>query len=524
VLLKELARGGMGRVFMAITGGRVCAVKTLHDEDAGAHLAARFRDEAQLATSLSHPNLVYVSEAGTVGGAQYLAMEYVRGKTLHDVLRRSAELGRAIPIGLALFITRELLRALAYMHGVAGLRLVHRDVAPSNVMLSYEGGVKVIDLGLAKWRDRAGQTTLGDQLGQPRYTSPEQRRGEPVDARSDLFSVGVILWEMLTGRPLFRDGSARRDSDEPPSPSSVVPQLPRALDAIVMPALARDPQDRYQSAQEAIAIITPHLSPEHEGGALQELLAQLFQADIQVEEAEERALVAAATPLLAAEMPAEEAGARAPGRAWASRSESTQPLTRPGVKRRRRASAVLAVAALIMFAIIGWRAVSSREEAPRPMAGAGAQPTAVVTSPRPPVAATPPEPVRQLKEPSAPPPSAAAVVRQEGPGHERIGSPKGPARPSAPPRETSAQILEKAEDLYRSQSFAAAIALGKRAIRMPGGELEGHLLLGKIHIQMEFFRDALDHYEAALRIAPGDRDALRGRALARAGLARGTDP
>ena len=149
ILLKELARGGMGRIFLATVGGRVCAIKTLHPDLADTQYIRRFLDEATLATQLSHPNLVYVSEAGSENGAPYLAMEYLRGKNLNDLFIRCGQRKKHLPIGFAFFIMKEILRGLSYMHGIEGLKLVHRDLAPSNIVLTYDGAIKIIDLGLA---------------------------------------------------------------------------------------------------------------------------------------------------------------------------------------------------------------------------------------------------------------------------------------------------------------------------------------------------------------------------------------
>lgn len=135
LLFKHLGEGAMGRVYMASLGGRVCAVKTLLGENEDPHIVQRFLDEAQLVTRLSHPNLVYVSEIGEAEGWPFVAMEYVRGKTVFEVWRRAAERGKTIPIGITLLVAREVLNGLAYMHEKTGLDLIHRDLAPNNVMV-----------------------------------------------------------------------------------------------------------------------------------------------------------------------------------------------------------------------------------------------------------------------------------------------------------------------------------------------------------------------------------------------------
>jgi serine/threonine-protein kinase len=258
-------------------------------------LIRRFLDEATLATQLSHPNLVYVSESGTEEKTPYFAMEYLRGKNLHEVFLRCGERKKYFPLGFAFYITREILRGLSYLHGIEGLNLVHRDLAPSNVLVSYDGAIKIIDLGLAKWRDRLSQTMVGSEdFGQRRYVSPEQKLGRPVDATSDIYSAGVILWEMVTARALVRKPDIAGKIPGIPIPSQLVPMLHPSLDQLVMRCLTDDPADRFQSAQEVIALLTPNMSAEYEATALQAFMAELFAGDIRREADEEKSLVAQA--------------------------------------------------------------------------------------------------------------------------------------------------------------------------------------------------------------------------------------
>ncbi|HEY0706641.1 MAG TPA: serine/threonine-protein kinase, partial [Polyangia bacterium] len=216
VLLKELGRGGMGHVFLGVTGDagaqRICALKIVRDlsrDRDPAELSARFLDEAKVVTKLTHDNLVYVFDFGVVAGQGYLAMEFVEGKTLTEVWNRCAMRAVGFPIGLSLFAASELCSGLGYAHRAGDLHLVHRDVSPSNVMLSFHGGIKLIDFGLAKWRSKVAETQAGVNWGKVSYMSPEQYVGRPIDHRSDLFSVGLILWELLTGRQLFPTPESR---------------------------------------------------------------------------------------------------------------------------------------------------------------------------------------------------------------------------------------------------------------------------------------------------------------------------
>ncbi|HXU81125.1 MAG TPA: serine/threonine-protein kinase, partial [Polyangia bacterium] len=304
VLLKPLGEGGMGEVFMAVSGragvARVCALKIVRDfhPDRNAEdLTQRFLDEAKLVTQLSHENLVYVFDFGIADRKGYLAMEYVPGKTLTEVWNRCAANKVGFPTGVALFLVSELVNALGYAHKLGSLSLVHRDISPSNVMLAYTGGLKLIDFGLAKWTAKVSETATGINWGKINYMSPEQQGGKPLDHRSDLYSAGVILWEMLTGRQLFPNSKARAAIREIPPPSSINPSLSAAVDAVVMRALASAPVDRFQTGEQMSAAIAAEM-PRHAGKRqLAEFMERLFATDQAAEEAEQASLLARATEL-----------------------------------------------------------------------------------------------------------------------------------------------------------------------------------------------------------------------------------
>jgi eukaryotic-like serine/threonine-protein kinase len=304
VLLKELGKGGMGQVFMAVTGEpgaeRVCALKIIRNlasDRAPEDLSARFLDEAKVVTKLSHENLVFVFDYGLVRNQGYLAMEFVQGKTLTELWNRCAHTGIGFPVGVSLFLVSELVAGLGYAHGLGDLRLVHRDVSPSNVMLSYTGGVKLIDFGLAKWKSKVAETATGVNWGKVSYMSPEQYLGRPIDSRSDLYSAGLMLWELLTGRQLFPSSEARARDPEIPPPSRMNAHLPPDLDVVVMQALAADPASRYQSGEEMYAALQAHLPRDAGKLQLAGFLRGLFESDLRLEAQEQEALVAGAAKL-----------------------------------------------------------------------------------------------------------------------------------------------------------------------------------------------------------------------------------
>ena len=252
-----VGRGGMAEVFRArdIRLDRIVGVKTLRDDLARDQtFQARFRREAQSAASLNHPSIVAVYDTGEdmVGGTPipYIVMEFVDGRTLRDLLRDDR---RLLPERAA-EITDGVLRALDYSHRNG---IVHRDIKPGNVMLTRSGDVKVMDFGIARAvsDSQMTMTQTAQVIGTAQYLSPEQARGERVDARSDLYSTGCLLYELLTGRPPFTGDSPvaiayQHVKEDPVPPSRIDPEVPDWADAIVLKAMMKDPADRYQTAGE----------------------------------------------------------------------------------------------------------------------------------------------------------------------------------------------------------------------------------------------------------------------------------
>ncbi len=257
-----VGRGGMAEVYRArdIRLDRIVAVKTLREDLARDQtFQARFRREAQSAASLNNPSIVAVYDTGedNTGGSHvpYIVIEYVDGRTLRDLLRDDR---RLLP-ERALEITDGVLRALDYSPSNG---IVHRDIKPGNVMLTRSGQVKVMDFGIARAVSdaQATMTQTAQVIGTAQYLSPEQARGERVDARSDLYSTGCLLYELLTGRPPFLGDSPvaiayQHVRENPIPPSRVDPEVPQWADSIVLRAMAKDPRDRYQSAAEMRADI-----------------------------------------------------------------------------------------------------------------------------------------------------------------------------------------------------------------------------------------------------------------------------
>jgi serine/threonine protein kinase/beta-lactam-binding protein with PASTA domain len=258
-IVRKLGSGGMANVYLAEDEelGRRVAIKILNERYAEDDLfIERFRREAKSAAGLSHPNIVSIYDRGEAEGTYYIAMEVIDGRSLKELILTRG----ALPIGMATAYAEQLLEALrfAHRHGI-----IHRDIKPHNVLVSAnqqvkanEPRLKVTDFGIARL-GASQMTEAGSIMGTAQYLSPEQARGAPVTAASDLYSAGVVLYEMLTGKVPFTGDSAveiamKHVNDLPAPPSSLRPEIPSELDQIVLRALAKDPADRYQTAEEFI--------------------------------------------------------------------------------------------------------------------------------------------------------------------------------------------------------------------------------------------------------------------------------
>jgi serine/threonine-protein kinase len=249
-LERKLGSGGMADVWLAEDQelGRKVAIKMLHERYANdTQFVERFRREATHAAGLSHPNVVSIYDRGEAEGSYFIVMEYVEGRTLKELIVTRGP----CPVPVAISYVRQVLAALRYAHRNG---IVHRDIKPHNVLVDHEGRVKVADFGIA----RAGSsqmTEAGSIIGTAQYLSPEQARGAPVDESSDLYSTGIVLYELLTGKVPFTgetpvEIAMKHLSQVPDAPSTIRHEIPRDLDLVVLRALAKEPADRYRSAKE----------------------------------------------------------------------------------------------------------------------------------------------------------------------------------------------------------------------------------------------------------------------------------
>lgn len=295
VLVGEIAVGGMAEVFLGVKQGlegflKVVVLKRVlpHFTD-NAQFIRMFIDEARIAARLDHPNIVRTYEFGELDGQFYTVMEYLPGEDLRSILRRLATTRQRIPMHVAVGIVMQICSGLHFAHELTDtsgnpLDLVHRDVNPANIIITYGGEVKLIDFGVAKTNTTA--TVTGTIKGKIAYMPPEQVLARGVDRRSDIFSAGVVLWELLTGRRLFG-----RTSDaatlyaimhEPvPPPSRFRPEIPRELDTIIMRALSRSPHERYGSALEMASALEHYMlaQPKFDVRVLGAMIEDLFGSD-----------------------------------------------------------------------------------------------------------------------------------------------------------------------------------------------------------------------------------------------------
>lgn len=261
-LVRLLARGGMADIYLGRgADGRLAAVKCMNRRRAlDAEAAAMFMDETKLGMLFDHPNVVETLEVGTENGQPYAVMELVHGVDLRALLNATAAAGTRIPYGVALAIVMEVAAGLEHAHRRTApdgtpLQLVHRDVSLSNVMVGHDGGVKLLDFGIASTAVQTVHTAPGVVRGKASYMAPEQCLAEPIDARADVFALGVVLYETTTGMRCFHGTSDFERMVavvrcEYHLPSTIHPDFPAELEHVIAKALARDPHHRYQSCAE----------------------------------------------------------------------------------------------------------------------------------------------------------------------------------------------------------------------------------------------------------------------------------
>ncbi|MFO0683327.1 MAG: serine/threonine-protein kinase [Sandaracinus sp.] len=366
-LIRKLALGGMAEIFLALQRSMAGFEKLIVVKRVLPHLAKDqafielLLTEARIAATLNHPNVAHIYDVGEVGGQFYIAMEHIHGEDLRSIVRQMKKVNEtSFPLEHAIAIVLGCCAGLAYAHEKTSLdgqpmEIVHRDVSPQNILVTFTGDVKLVDFGIAKaGRSTQEDTSSGQLKGKIPYMSPEQAQGLPLDGRSDVFSVGVILFELCTGKRLFRGASEMETlkmivEGEYPRPRALNPNLPERLEKIILKSLEKDLSARYQSAREMQADLEDMIRAEQMKVSplvLGSWMQHLFEEKL----AEQKRMLAEGRQLaevIAAQVAAEEA-------------EAAREATRSGVRARQRSRVpwiLTAVFALLTIAVVAYFAI-----------------------------------------------------------------------------------------------------------------------------------------------------------------------
>ena len=384
-----IATGGMAEVYRARMQGvegfqKIVAIKRilshLTDND---EFVTMFIDEAKLAAQLQHPNIIHIYDLGKIDKSYYIAMEFIDGRDLRSILRTLEEQQRRMPVPLAVHIASRLAAALDYAHRKRDLQgsamaLVHRDVSPQNVLISFDGDIKLCDFGIAKAASKASHTRAGALKGKLQYMSPEQAWGKDLDHRSDIFSLGLVLYEMITGRKAFAGDSELSILEQVRSPKlmpprDIDPSIPAELDRIVMKALHEDRDKRYQKAAELQAELEAVLQtskPVPGAGELGAFLAELEGRGRAAPAAESKPAAPAAAP------PAPRRPAPPPVRPVAPAPPRPAPqlleVSAPPAAKRSPLALIAAAVAVVVIGAGVWLVLN---RAPKNVAETGVTPT-----------------------------------------------------------------------------------------------------------------------------------------------------
>ncbi|MCK6525463.1 serine/threonine protein kinase, partial [Myxococcota bacterium] len=445
-LHERLGAGGMAEVWRgSLTHGgvekRLVIKRILRGLSADPAFLAMFVDEARIASLLHHPNIVQLYDLGEVDGEWYLAMEHVPGLNLNRALHSLSSRRRRLAPEVVAYIGVEVARGLDAAHRLVdhdgrALNVVHRDICPANLLLSTQGDVKIVDFGVARSAANTYTTQGAGLKGHVAYMSPEQALGARLDGRSDLFALGVVLWEALAGQRLFKADTGLqtlervRDADVPPLPEGAAPP---ELEAVVRRALAREPEDRFADARAMQLALTPLVgAPEQRRDELAAVVAEVLAAERaehttrltplpgNIGEADEDApTTVAATP------PPPRVEAPPPELVVAPPAPAARPPT-PAEPPRRRALWLL-VPALIVLGMLLWPDQGAPPEPPEPPVVGTPAPSAEATTPVEVAPAPPPEPAVAAQPPAEVTPSApAGAIPPAPPSAPTAASPKTP--------------------------------------------------------------------------------------------------
>jgi len=498
LLLEKLATGGMAQLYRAKIIGvegfeKFIAIKQIlphlaHEEE----LITSFIDEAKLAALLNHQNVVQIYDFGSMENSYFITMEFLHGKDLRSVNAKAKEKGTPVSLENALYLISKVCAGLDYAHKLKdfqgkSLHIIHRDISPQNIFLTYEGDVKIVDFGIAKAASQSTITQVGMIKGKVAYMSPEQAAGKVIDHRSDIFATGILLYELVAGRRMFQGDdtlqilSKVREAEFTPL-GTLKGGLPEKLYDIVAKALAKEPEDRYQSLVDMQADIEEcifRLNLRPSGRSMAEYLKLLFAEDI---EAEGKRMADAAGAGAASDRAQEaEASLRSTDKPPAQeplvpKTEPSPPakaVTRPAEPAQGgKKVALAAIAGVAVLILLGGGYY---------LLGKGKGPSVTIAT-APPSQATSPSPAA----PPAPPPPA----------------------PSAPsPAAEAEQMVRKAVGLIDSNP-ADAKALLLQAVAKDPRSVQGHFQLGHAYVKLKEYPKALEAYAKAGETDPNFADAF----------------
>lgn len=497
LLLEKLATGGMAQLYRAKIIGvegfeKFIAIKQIlphlaHEEE----LITSFIDEAKLAALLNHQNVVQIYDFGSMENSYFITMEYLFGRDLRAVNAKAREKGSPVSLENALYLVSKVCAGLDYAHKLKdfqgkSLNIIHRDISPQNIFLTYEGDVKIVDFGIAKAASQSTITQVGMIKGKVAYMSPEQAAGKVIDHRSDIFATGILLYELVAGRRMFQGDdtlqilSKVREAEFTPL-GTLKGGLPDKLYDIVAKALAKDPEDRYQSCADMQADIEEcifRLNLRPSGRSMAEYLKILFAEEI---EAEGKRMADAAGAGAASDRAQEaEAERRSVDRPAAQKPATPKAEPAPPAKaapgmpagqaKGGKKGVLAAVAGVAVLALLGggYYLVEKGK-------GPAGAPAPAAKAPAPPVAPQAP--------PASPPPSAPS------------------------PAAEAELLVRKAVGLIESNPAEAKTVL-QQAIAKDPRNVQGHFQLGHAHVKLKEYPKALDAYAKAGEIDPKFADAF----------------
>lgn len=534
VIVSFLGEGGMGNVYLALMGTkdaeRLCVIKQMGSTWSSLSAAQipdmeqRFSREAEIAMSLSHPSIAKTFHAGNDDEGPFLVQEFIDGTTLDSLVLSGDSAAEEIPIAIASHVVCQIAGALGYLHDFQSRGLVHRDVTPDNIMLSFDGEVKLIDFGVAKSTASDDSSTQRGLVGKADWIAPELFKGQKLDRRADLFSLGLVYWYLLSGKhPGSTLANPTGSTARFAPPSAFNPEIPNELDQVVAKAVDPNPDRRFQTGDEFRQAASRFVPAGFEPGRELPALLSRYTSSRELKKKGLELLLAEARPLLDEGKPVvvPVAGLMGPPPVAppVSPAAASSELEVPPLRRRKSKwpifAVLIAIATAGLVAVLG--SVITKHPAPLPEAQPPAIPPAVPSpTPTPQVPSLPSIPSTQAQpQPPTPRPAPSrADLRPSVPvapdvskRKPRVVSPKLPVR-SSDSQATAEQLLESALESFERSDLAEASEFAQMALKQGAGT-RAYILIGRIAARRKDFSAAQAAFEQALRLSPGNPQATR---------------